>query len=52
MSKKKSSTAVFVHPTLKNTFMNTFVILLIAIAGAAAYWGIDLGMTNIVSLLF
>ena len=43
---------VFIHPTLKNTFINTLAVLMIAIVGAAVYRGIDYGMTKIISLLF
>lgn len=50
--KQKTTTSVFFHPSLKSTISNTFFILFAAFIGAVAYYGIDIGMSRIISLVF
>ena len=50
--KQRTTTSVFFHPSLKSTISNTFFILFAAFIGAVAYYGIDIGMSRIISLVF
>lgn len=50
--KQRTATSVFFHPSLKSTISNTFFILFAAFIGAIAYYGIDIGMSRIISFIF
>lgn len=50
--KQRTTTSVFFHPSLKSTISNTFFIIFAVFIGAVTYYGIDIGMSRMISLVF